>query len=46
MSMLLIHICFLYSSYKNENHIALLRSGEKIPVSRGGYPKLKALLGL
>jgi two-component system LytT family response regulator len=32
--------------YEKENHIALLRSGEKIPVSRGGYPKLKAMLGL
>ena len=32
--------------YEKENHIALLRSGEKIPVSRGGYPKLKEMLGL
>ncbi|MFY7840400.1 MAG: LytR/AlgR family response regulator transcription factor [Lacibacter sp.] len=32
--------------YEKENHVALLRSGEKIPVSRGGYPKLKAMLGL
>jgi two-component system, LytTR family, response regulator len=32
--------------YEKENHIAILKSGAKIPVSRTGYPKLKALLGL
>ncbi|MBS4065869.1 MAG: LytTR family transcriptional regulator DNA-binding domain-containing protein [Chitinophagaceae bacterium] len=32
--------------YEKENHIAILRSGAKVPVSRTGYPKLKALLGL
>jgi two-component system, LytTR family, response regulator len=31
--------------YEKENHIALLKSGAKIPVSRSGYPKLKAMLG-
>ena len=32
--------------YEKENHIAILKSGAKIPVSRGGYPKLKTVLGL
>lgn len=32
--------------YEKENHIAILKSGAKIPVSRSGYPKLKAMLGL
>ncbi|NCU02394.1 MAG: response regulator [Chitinophagaceae bacterium] len=32
--------------YEKENHVAVLRSGIKIPVSRAGYPKLKAMLGL
>lgn len=32
--------------YEKENHAAVLRSGVKIPVSRAGYPKLKAILGL
>jgi two-component system, LytTR family, response regulator len=32
--------------YEKENHIAILKSGAKIPVSRSGYPKLKLMLGL
>jgi two-component system LytT family response regulator len=32
--------------YEKDNHIAILRSGAKVPVSRGGYGKLKAVLGL
>lgn len=32
--------------YEKENHVAVLRSGVKIPVSRAGYPKLKTILGL
>jgi two-component system LytT family response regulator len=32
--------------YEKENHVAVLKSGIKIPVSRAGYPKLKAILGL
>lgn len=32
--------------YEKENHLAILKSGAKIPVSRAGYPKLKAVLGL
>jgi two-component system, LytTR family, response regulator len=32
--------------YEKDNHVAVLRTGVKVPVSRGGYGKLKAVLGL
>jgi len=32
--------------YEKDNHVAILRSGAKVPVSRTGYPKLRAILGL
>lgn len=32
--------------YEKENHLAILRSGARIPVSKGGYGKLKVVLGL
>jgi two-component system LytT family response regulator len=32
--------------YEKENHLAILRSGAKIPVSKAGYLKLRAVLGL
>lgn len=32
--------------YEKDNHVAILRSGAKVPVSRTGYPRLKAILGL
>jgi two-component system LytT family response regulator len=32
--------------YEKDNHIAILQSGAKIPVSRSGYSKLKVILGL
>ncbi|MBX9783162.1 MAG: LytTR family transcriptional regulator DNA-binding domain-containing protein [Chitinophagaceae bacterium] len=32
--------------YEKENHIAVLKSGAKVPVSKSGYPKLKTILGL
>lgn len=32
--------------YEKDNHVAVLRNGVKVPVSRGGYGKLKAVLGL
>jgi two-component system LytT family response regulator len=32
--------------YEKENHLAILRSGAKVLVSKTGYPKLKAALGL
>ncbi len=30
----------------NEHHFAVLKSGAKVPLSRSGYPKLKAVLGV
>lgn len=32
--------------YEKDNHIAVLRTGAKVPVSRSGYGKLKSVLGL
>jgi two-component system LytT family response regulator len=32
--------------YEKDSHIAVLRSGAKVPVSRSGYGKLKTVLGL
>lgn len=32
--------------YEKESHIAILKSGAKIPISKTGYPKLKSVLGL
>jgi two-component system, LytTR family, response regulator len=32
--------------YEKDGHIAILKSGEKIPISKTGYPKLKSILGL
>lgn len=32
--------------YEKENHLAILRSGARIPVSKNGYAKLKEVLGL
>jgi two-component system, LytTR family, response regulator len=32
--------------YDKENHIAILRSGATVPVSRSGYAKLRSVLGL
>ena len=32
--------------YEKENHLAILRSGARIPVSKGGYGKLRSVLGL
>ena len=32
--------------YDNNNHIAMLKNGTKIPVSRSGYLKLKEVLGI
>jgi two-component system LytT family response regulator len=32
--------------YEKENHLAILRSGARIPVSRGGYGKLRSVLGI
>jgi two-component system, LytTR family, response regulator len=32
--------------YEKENHIAILKGGSKIPVSKAGYAKLRTVLGL
>lgn len=32
--------------YEKDNHVAILKSGVKVPISRGGYGKVKAVLGL
>ncbi len=32
--------------YEKDNHIAILKSGVKVPISRGGYAKVKEVLGL
>jgi two-component system LytT family response regulator len=32
--------------YEKDNHVAVLRSGVKVPVSRSGYSRLKEVLGL
>jgi two-component system LytT family response regulator len=32
--------------YEKDNHIAILQSGAKIPVSKTGYSRLKKILGL
>lgn len=32
--------------YEKDNHVAILRSGIKVPVSRNGYGKLREVLGL
>lgn len=44
--MINVHEITRIDPYEKENHIALLKSGAKIPVSRAGYPKLKSILGL
>ncbi|WKV12141.1 LytR/AlgR family response regulator transcription factor [Marivirga harenae] len=33
-------------AYKKDSHLVILTSGEKIPVSKTGYPKLKSALGI
>ncbi|MBL7739889.1 MAG: LytTR family transcriptional regulator DNA-binding domain-containing protein [Chitinophagaceae bacterium] len=32
--------------YEKDGHVAVLRTGAKVPVSRSGYGKLKAILGI
>ncbi len=32
--------------YEKDNHVAVLRSGARVPVSRSGYARLKEVLGL
>ncbi len=32
--------------YEKEGHLAILKSGARIPISKTGYPKLKSILGI
>jgi two-component system LytT family response regulator len=32
--------------YEKESHIAILKSGARVPISKTGYPKLKSILGI
>jgi len=32
--------------YEKESHIAILKSGARVPISKSGYPKLKSVLGI
>jgi len=32
--------------YEKDNHIVVLRSGVRVPISKTGYPKLRSILGL
>jgi two-component system, LytTR family, response regulator len=32
--------------YEKESHVAVLKSGAKVPVSKSGYPRLRTVLGL
>lgn len=41
-----IHQVTRIDPYEKDNHVAVLRSGCKIPVSKTGYVKLKLVLGL
>ncbi|WP_017256881.1 LytR/AlgR family response regulator transcription factor [Pedobacter arcticus] len=33
-------------AYEKDSHLLILKTGQKIPVSKTGYPKLKAVLGI
>lgn len=41
-----IHQITRIDPYEKDGHVAVLRSGAKVPVSRSGYGKLKEVLGL
>ena len=41
-----VHEITRIDPYEKENHLAILRSGARIPVSKAGYAKLKTVLGL
>jgi len=41
-----IHQITRIDPYEKDNHVAILRTGVKVPVSRSGYGKLKLVLGL
>lgn len=41
-----VHNITRIDPYEKESHLAVLRTGEKIPVSKAGYAKLKQVLGI
>jgi len=41
-----IHQVTRIDPYEKDNHVAILKSGAQVPVSRSGYGKLKIVLGL
>lgn len=41
-----VHEITRIDPYEKENHVAVLKSGVQIPVSKTGFTKLKAVLGL
>jgi len=41
-----IHQITRIDPYEKDGHVAILKSGAQIPVSRSGYGKLKEVLGL
>jgi two-component system LytT family response regulator len=41
-----VHQITRIDPYEKDNHIAILKSGAKVPVSRNGYVKLRTVLGL
>lgn len=41
-----MHLITRIDPYEKENHLAILRTGTKIPVSKTGYIRLKSVLGL
>jgi two-component system LytT family response regulator len=41
-----VHEITRIDPYEKENHLAILRSGARIPISKQGYGKLKSILGI
>ena len=41
-----IHQITRIDPYEKDSHVAILKSGAKVPVSRTGYPRLRTVLGL
>jgi two-component system LytT family response regulator len=41
-----IHAITRIDPYEKDSHVAILKSGAKVPVSKSGYPKLREVLGL
>jgi two-component system LytT family response regulator len=41
-----VHEITRIDPYEKENHLAILRSGARVPVSKNGYGKLREVLGL